>query len=103
MRRTRGGRDLPRASQSASTPWESAPPGRSPTPRRSCVTRTGASSTDANIPIALGIPGIRVGGGGNGGGAHSLDEWYDDGPRGWLGPQWSALLVARLAGVSPPR
>jgi tripeptide aminopeptidase len=66
-------------------------------------TRTGASSTDANIPIAMGLPGIRLGGGGSGGGAHSLDEWYDDGPQGWLGPQWSALLVARLAGVGPAR
>jgi tripeptide aminopeptidase len=62
-------------------------------------TRTVASSTDANIPISLGLPGIRIGGGGRGAGAHSLDEWYDDGPRGWLGPQWAALIVTRLAGT----
>lgn len=58
---------------------------------------TGASSTDANIPISMGIPGIRMGGGGRGGGAHSLDEWYDDGADGHLGPQWAAIVVARLA------
>jgi tripeptide aminopeptidase len=61
---------------------------------------TSASSTDANIPISLGIPGIRIGGGGKGGGTHALGEWYDDGIEGWLGPQWAALIVASLAGVS---
>jgi acetylornithine deacetylase/succinyl-diaminopimelate desuccinylase-like protein len=60
---------------------------------------TSASSTDANIPISLGIPAIRIGGGGNAEGAHSLGEWYDDGPTGYLGPQWAALLVAALAGI----
>ena len=60
---------------------------------------TGASSTDANIPISLGVPGIRLGGGGRGDGAHSLGESYTDGPNGYLGPQWAALLVAALAGV----
>src|SRR6478672_10467303 len=59
----------------------------------------GASSTDANIPISLGVPGIRLGGGGKGDGAHSLGETYDDGPNGWLGPQWALLLVTALAGI----
>jgi tripeptide aminopeptidase len=63
--------------------------------------RTSASSTDANIPISLGIPGIRIGGGGTGGGAHSLGEYYIDTPNSYLGPQWAALLVASLAGVAP--
>ena len=35
-------------------------------------------STDANIPIALGIPSISMGAGGDGGGAHTLAEWYSD-------------------------
>ena len=61
--------------------------------------RPGASSTDANVPIGLGLPGIAIDGGGRGDGAHSLDEWYEDGPQGWLGPQWAALIVATLAGV----
>jgi len=59
----------------------------------------GASSTDANVPISLGIPGISMDGGGHDEGAHSLNEWYEDGPNGWLGSQWAALVVARLAGV----
>jgi tripeptide aminopeptidase len=59
--------------------------------------RPGASSTDANVPIGLGLPGIAIDGGGRGDGAHSLDEWYEDGDRGWLGPQWAALIVATLA------
>lgn len=61
--------------------------------------RTGASSTDANIPMSLGVPAITIDGGGSGDGAHSHGEWYDDGTDGWKGPQWAALLVARLAGV----
>jgi hypothetical protein len=61
--------------------------------------KTGASSTDANLPMSLGVPAITIDGGGGGAGAHSLGETYDDGPSGWLGPQWAALLVAALAGV----
>ena len=60
---------------------------------------TSASSTDANLPISLGIPAIRMGGGGADEGSHSLGEWYSDGPNGWLGVQWAALVVAALAGV----
>lgn len=43
-----------------------------------------ASSTDANIPIALGIPAIAVGVGGESGGTHTTDEWYSNqgGPEG---------------------
>jgi acetylornithine deacetylase/succinyl-diaminopimelate desuccinylase-like protein len=58
--------------------------------------RLGASSTDANIPISLGVPGITIDGGGTGGGAHGLDEWYSDGAEGWKGPQWAALVVLGL-------
>jgi acetylornithine deacetylase/succinyl-diaminopimelate desuccinylase-like protein len=58
-----------------------------------------ASSTDANVPIGMGLPGITIDGGGKGDGAHGLDEWYEDGPRGWLGPQWATLLVLSLAGA----
>lgn len=59
----------------------------------------GAASTDANVPISLGVPGISIDAGGRGAGAHSLGEWYEDGPNGWLGPQWAALVVARLVGA----
>ena len=58
---------------------------------------TTASSTDANYPMSLGIPAITIDGGGDGQGAHATSESYDDGPRGWLGPQWAALIIAQLA------
>lgn len=60
---------------------------------------TSASSTDANWPMSLGIPAITIDGGGQGRGAHSITESYDDGDRGWLGPQWALLVVTTLAGV----
>ena len=34
------------------------------------------ASTDANIPMSLGIPAISIGAGGHGGGAHSAQEWF---------------------------
>jgi tripeptide aminopeptidase len=34
-------------------------------------------STDANIPLSRGIPAIAIGAGGQGGGIHTLQEWYD--------------------------
>jgi len=34
------------------------------------------SSTDANIPMSLGIPAIAIGAGGVGGGAHTPQEWF---------------------------
>ncbi len=63
------------------------------------VFSTGAGSTDSNIPLAMGIAAVTIGGGGVGAGAHSLDEYYDDRSDGYKGPQWAALLVATLAGM----
>lgn len=37
----------------------------------------GASSTDANLPMSLGIPAVTIGSGGKAGRAHALDEWID--------------------------
>jgi acetylornithine deacetylase/succinyl-diaminopimelate desuccinylase-like protein len=34
------------------------------------------SSTDANIPMSVGIPVIAIGGGGMGGGVHTTGEWF---------------------------
>jgi tripeptide aminopeptidase len=34
-------------------------------------------STDANIPLSRNIPAIAIGAGGQGGGIHTLQEWYD--------------------------
>jgi len=60
---------------------------------------TAASSTDANLPISMGIPAITIDGGGRGTGSHTTAESYDDTANGFLGPQWAALIVAALAGV----
>ncbi|MBI2796242.1 MAG: M20/M25/M40 family metallo-hydrolase [Gemmatimonadetes bacterium] len=37
-----------------------------------------AASTDANVPLSLGIPAVALGAGGAGGAAHTMQEWYDD-------------------------
>lgn len=37
---------------------------------------THPSSTNSNIPISKGIPSVTLGSGGEGGGAHSLHEWW---------------------------
>jgi di/tripeptidase len=34
------------------------------------------ASTDANIPLSLGLPALSIGAGGAGGGAHTAAEWY---------------------------
>jgi acetylornithine deacetylase/succinyl-diaminopimelate desuccinylase-like protein len=34
------------------------------------------ASTDANIPLSLGIPALSIGAGGQGGGAHTPSEWF---------------------------
>jgi acetylornithine deacetylase/succinyl-diaminopimelate desuccinylase-like protein len=34
------------------------------------------SSTDANIPLSLGLAAVAIGAGGAGGGAHTTEEWY---------------------------
>lgn len=56
------------------------------------------SSTDSNIPISLGIPAVTMGGGGIGGGAHSLDEWWLN-EDGHLAIQRTLLLVLAQAGL----
>jgi tripeptide aminopeptidase len=58
------------------------------------------SSTDANIPLSMGIPAISLGAGGRSGGAHTLDEWYDPSGRE-LGLQRVALTVLSVAGLEP--
>lgn len=56
------------------------------------------SSTDANIPLSLGIPAVAVGGGGRGGGSHTLEEWYDPTGRS-LGLKRLYLAAIALAGL----
>ena len=40
-------------------------------------TETRIGSTDANLPLSLGIPAVALAAGGAGGGVHTLAEWYD--------------------------
>jgi tripeptide aminopeptidase len=54
------------------------------------------ASTDANIPLALGIPAISIGAGGEGGGIHTFGEWYDARGRE-LGLRRLLLLLVALA------
>jgi acetylornithine deacetylase/succinyl-diaminopimelate desuccinylase-like protein len=58
-----------------------------------------ATSTDANYPMSIGVPAITVNGGGDESGSHSLDEWYDDGADGFIGPQFVAILVGIIVGL----
>jgi len=58
------------------------------------------SSTDANIPLSLGIHAISLGAGGRSGGAHTLEEWYDPVGRE-MGLQRVALTLLGVAGVEP--
>ena len=58
------------------------------------------SSTDANIPLSLGIQAISMGAGGRSGGAHTLEEWFDPTGRE-LGLQRVALTTLGVAGLIP--
>jgi len=60
------------------------------------------SSTDANIPLSMGIDAIAIGAGGNGGGAHSLQEWYDPSERE-VGLKRILLTLLGVSGVAPEK
>ena len=54
-----------------------------------------ASSTDANVPLSLGLPALALGAGGDAGDTHTLAEWYrNDG--GAAGIQRLVLTVLAL-------
>ncbi|MBS1853382.1 MAG: M20/M25/M40 family metallo-hydrolase [Acidobacteria bacterium] len=57
------------------------------------------ASTDANIPLSLGREAIAIGGGGAGGGAHTLQEWFDGNGRE-LGLKRILLTLLALSGAS---
>jgi acetylornithine deacetylase/succinyl-diaminopimelate desuccinylase-like protein len=38
--------------------------------------RVDCASTDANVPLSMGLPAVSIGAGGTGGGAHTAQEWY---------------------------
>lgn len=58
----------------------------------------GARSTEANLPISLGIPAAVVGAGGYSKGVHSRDEWFDPADA-YLGPSKALLAIVGLAGL----
>jgi tripeptide aminopeptidase len=67
---------------------------------RGFETRFEASSTDANIPMSLGIPAIRIGSGGTGAREHSLDEWIDVAPDASLrGMEAGLATLLAVAGI----
>jgi tripeptide aminopeptidase len=57
------------------------------------------SSTDANVPMSLGIPAVTVGGGGEAGQAHTTEEWYRN-VRGVEGVQRALYTVLLATGVA---
>ncbi len=61
--------------------------------------RVTASSTDANLPMSLGIPAITLGAGGSSGAVHTTDEWYknENGSTGIQRALHTVLLVSGLA------
>jgi tripeptide aminopeptidase len=74
--------------------------------RRSLTAITGepdivlaASSTDANLPMSLGIPAVTIAGGGEGGDQHSRNEWFKP-TNAYFGPQNALLTVLTLVGLA---
>jgi len=57
-----------------------------------------SASTDANVPIALGVPAIALGAGGKAGDAHLTSEWYEN-TEGALGIVRALLVTAAVAEV----
>src|SRR5205809_3336768 len=57
-----------------------------------------SASTDANVPIALGIPAIALGAGGKAGDAHLATEWFEN-VEGALGIIRALLVTAAMAEV----
>ena len=61
--------------------------------------RVERSSTDANVPLAHGIDAISIGAGGTGGGAHSLQEWYEPAGRE-MGLKRALLTLLGVSGLA---
>lgn len=53
-------------------------------------------SSDANLPLSLGIPAVTIGGGGQGEDAHATSEWWDP-MDSWKGSQNALLVTVALA------
>jgi tripeptide aminopeptidase len=55
------------------------------------------ASTDANVPLSLGLPALSIGAGGDGGGAHTTAEWYSSEGRE-IGLRRILLLLGLMLG-----
>jgi tripeptide aminopeptidase len=62
------------------------------------VAQVQRASTDANVPLSMGQEAVAIGGGGSGGGAHTLQEWFDSNGRE-LALKRILLTMLALAGV----
>ena len=81
--RAAAGRVSARRKETGNRPWGALPAG---SPLLSYVRAVDAelgiratldcASTDANVPLSLGLPALSIGSGGEGGGAHTTAEWY---------------------------
>ncbi len=56
------------------------------------------TSTDANIPISMGIPAICIGRGGREGGVHTTSEWHIR-DNDWKAPQRTLLCTLAMTGL----
>jgi tripeptide aminopeptidase len=54
------------------------------------------ASTDANVPISMGIPAVAIGAGGRGGDAHTTAEWFDN-TAGPVGAGRALTIIATAA------
>jgi di/tripeptidase len=81
--RATSGRVTARRKETGNRPWGALPAG---SPLLSYIRAVDAelgiratidcASTDANVPLSLGLPALSIGAGGEGGGAHTTAEWY---------------------------
>jgi tripeptide aminopeptidase len=90
----------------------SRPPGQLPenSPLLACLravdghlgirARLDCASTDANIPLSMGLEAVSIGAGGHGGGAHTPAEWYDPEGRD-MGLKRILLVLALLLRLPP--
>src|SRR5262249_44463215 len=53
------------------------------------------ATTDSNVAMMSGVPAVTLDGGGDGGGGHSLGEWFDS-TDSWKGTQRALLLAIAL-------
>lgn len=63
------------------------------------VPQLAVASTDANVPISLGIPAIAIGAGGNAGQTHTPDEWFDA-TDAYVGIARALTIVVTAAGLT---